>query len=161
MKAALKAIALLLAVIAMGAATVALIKKDIPDLAIPDAPWETGTALDSDVYYTTDTIIESGDVVLDEFHFKDGTFQSAMCQIYCDFGWSEYKTWQEDETIHFYAVTRCPDAPHRVVFLGQVVNGQLTFTSTWTTRRWYWTHQINVKGYGTMTPTPAHVAEES
>lgn len=159
MKTALKAIALLLAVIATGAATVALVKQDMPDMAVPDAAWEAGTALDGMVFYTTDTIVETGDVVIDEFHFKDGTFQSSMCQIYCDFGWSDYKTWQEDETIHFYVVTRCPDAPHTVVFLGKVVDGQLTFAGTWTTRRWYWTHQINVTGFGAMTPTAAHVAE--
>ena len=159
MKAVLKAVTLLIAVIATGAATVALVKEDMPDLAMPDAPWVSGAVLDGSVFYTTDQVIESGDIILDEFHFKDGTFQSAMCQIYCDFGWSDYKTWQDGETLHFYAVTRCPDAPHTVAFLGTVVDGKLSFAGTWTTRRWYWTHQISVIGEGTTTPTAAHLAE--
>jgi hypothetical protein len=59
---------------------------DMPDLAVPDAPWVSGITLDGSVFYTTDQIIESGDVILDKFHFKDGTFDSTMCQVYCDFG---------------------------------------------------------------------------
>jgi len=159
MKIIFKAIALLAVVIATGAATVALIKVDIPDLAIPDVDWERGSVLDGQVFYTTDRVLQTEDVILDEFHFRDGTFQSLMCQIYCDFGWSDYMTWQDGETTHFYAVTRCPDAPHTVVFLGKIVDGTLTFEGTWTTRRWYWTHQINVVGEGTTTPTAAHMAE--
>lgn len=159
MKILLKAIAFLAVVIATGAATVALIKEDIPDLAMPDGDWENGSILDGQVYYTTDRIVQTDDVILDEFHFRDGTFQSAMCQVYCDFGWSDYKTWQDGATTHFYAVTRCPDAPHTVAFLGKIVDGTLTFEGTWTTRRWYWTHQINAVGEGTTTPTPAHIAE--
>ena len=159
MKVIFKALALLAIVIATGAATVVLVKKDMPDQAIPDYPWQPGGVLDGSVYYTTDEIIQSGEILLDEFHFKDSTFQSAMCQTYCDFGWSDYMTWQDGEITHFYAVTHCPDAPHTVVFVGKVVDGKLSFEGTWTTRRWYWTHQVNAIGEGTTTPTPAHLAE--
>ena len=151
-------LALLVVVLLVGGSSVALLKKDIPDYAVPDAPWEAGSALDGMTFFTTDTIVETQDVVLDSFRFRDGTFQSSMCQVYCDFGWSEYQTFVEDGVLHFTATTRCPDAPHTVVFYGTVIDGRVSFEGTWTTRRWYWTHQVNAIGSGTTTPTEAHIA---
>jgi hypothetical protein len=159
MKPFLKAFALMIAVLGSGAATVILIKEDIPDLAIPQGDWRPGTLLDGIVFYTTDTIVETGDVIFDELRFADGTFQSSMCQIYCDFGWSDYQTWQQGDVLHFTATTRCPDAPHTVVFHGTVTGDAVEFEGTWTTRRWYWTHQVNVTGFGTTTRSPDHVVE--
>ena len=156
-----KAVALLVVVIATGAATVALVNKDIPDMAIPEGDWQDGSLLDGMVFYTTDTVIESGDVIQDELHFKDGTFQSLMCQVYCDFGWSNYQTKQVGDVIHFAATTICPDAPHTVVFYGTIKGDTVEFAGTWTTRRWYWTHQVNVVGEGTTTRPADHQVETS
>ena len=99
-----------------------------------------------------DTIRETGEVLQDELHFVDGRFQSAMCQKYCDFGWSEYRTWKEGDAIRFTTTTRCPDAPHTVVWYGTVTGDDVRFEGTWTTRRWYWTRQLNAAGAGSLTP---------
>lgn len=147
------------AVIALGtgAATVTVMKQDLPDITVPEGPWEPRGALDGRVFYTVDTIRETGEVVEDELHFVDGRFQSAMCQKYCDFGWSEYLTWLDGETIHFATTTRCPDAPHTVVWHGTVTGDNVRFEGTWTTARWYWTRRLNAVGKGTSVP-PADAA---
>ncbi|MEL7345145.1 MAG: hypothetical protein AAFN59_09845 [Pseudomonadota bacterium] len=146
--------AIALGLFGFGAASVSYMQEDMPDLAIPAGDWEDVGALDGRVFYTTDTVIETGDVLEDELHFKDGTFQSAMCQVYCDFGWSEYKTWADGDVLRFAATTQCPDAPHTVVFYGMIDGDNVTFDATWTTRRWYWTRQINATGQGSTTPPP-------
>lgn len=158
MKILLQAIGILCAVVALGGAAVVAFSKDIPDLAVTEGDWQPGNVLDGHVYYTTDVVTETGDVIYDEFRFVDGTFQSAMCQIYCDFGWSDYQTKTVDGVLYFQATTRCPDAPHTVVFYGKIIDDTLSFDGTWTTHRWYWTHQINVTGEGTTTPTADHLA---
>ena len=135
-----------------GAATVSVMKGDPPDVVVPDGPWELGAVLDDRVFYTVDTIQETGEVVHDELHFADGKFQSSMCQTYCDFGWSDYRTWIEGEVIHFTTTTSCPDAPHTVVWYGTVEGDEVRFEGTWTTRRWYWTRQLNVVGESSTTP---------
>lgn len=140
------------ALLAVGtrAATMSAMKTDIPDFAVPDRPWTPGRALDGKVFRTVDTILETGDVLEDELHFVDDRFQSVMCQEYCDFGWSEYRTWLEGEAIHFTATATCPDAPHTVVWYGTIDGDSLSFEGTWTTRRWYWTRQLNVAGEGSL-----------
>lgn len=138
--------------IGTGAATLTAMKNDLPDLVVPDVSWAPGDELDDSVFYTEDRIKETGEVVHDELHFVDGRFQSSMCQEYCDFGWSEYETWTEGEVIHFTTTANCPDAPHTVVWYGTVTGEQVRFEGTWTTRRWYWTRQLNVAGQGSITP---------
>lgn len=137
-------------VLGAGATSVSVMNDDIPDLAVPEAAWEPGSALDGQSFDTVDRIIETGEILTDTLVFRDGTFQSAMCQKYCDFGWSNYQTWSEGDVIHFTATTRCPDAPHTVVWLGQVDQGEISFEASWTTRRWYWTRQITATGEGAL-----------
>jgi hypothetical protein len=139
--------------IAIGAATgaVNVMSRDVPDFAVPDGPWQAGGALDGRTFHTVDRILGSDDVLQDELHFRNGTFQSLKCQEYCDFGWSEYQVKQVGDTMHFTAITRCPDAPHTVVWYGTVEGDQLRHQGTWTTRRWYWTHQMEFEGQGSTT----------
>jgi len=141
-------------VLAVGVATgaVSVMNRDTPDFAVPEGPWQTGTALDGRVFHTVDTIVGSEDMLYDELHFVNGRFQSAKCQQYCDFGWSDYQTMKQGDAIHFTVTTRCPDAPHTVVWYGTVNGNNLRFEGTWTTRRWYWTRQIEVVGEGSTTP---------
>ena len=115
MRPVVKAIAV--GALAVGAATgaVSLMTRDIPDLAVPAGPWQAGSVLDGRVFHTVDTIVGTGKVVQDELHFVDGRFQSAMCQEYCDFGWSDYETKQVGDTVHFTVTTRCP-AHRRLVW---------------------------------------------
>lgn len=143
-----------IATLGTGAATLTVMKPDLPDMAIPEGDWSAGSALDGKTFYTTDTILETGEILKDELVFRDGTFQSVMCQAYCDFGWSDYQTKTIGETIHFTARTICPDAPHTVVFYGTVKGEDVQFEASWTTRRWYWTHQITAVGEGSTTPPP-------
>jgi len=135
-----------------GAAAVAALNKDIPDLQVPEKQWVQDGALDGQSFFTTDVVAETGEVLKDELVFKNGTFQSKMCQVYCDFGWSAYETRTEGELTYFTATTRCPDAPHTVVWYGSVSGDEVQFEGTWTTRRWYWTKQITVTGQGSTTP---------
>lgn len=141
--------------LAIGAATgaVSLMSRDIPDLAVPEGAWQPGSALDGRIFYTVDRIVGSDEILTDELHFVDGRFQSSMCQEYCDFGWSEYSTKQIGEGLQFTVTTRCPDAPHTVVWYGTVTGDAVAFEGTWTTRRWYWTHQIEVTGAGSTEPS--------
>jgi hypothetical protein len=149
--------ALVFGALALGTATgaVSVMSRDIPDLVVPDGPWQPGSALDGRVFHSVDRIAGSDEVLEDELHFAGGTFQSAKCQEYCDFGWSEYRTKQVDGVLHFTATTRCPDAPHTVVWYGQVTGDAIAFEATWTTRRWYWSYQIEVTGAGSTPPLAA------
>ena len=148
--------AIAVAALAIGAATgaVRVMNRDIPDLAVPEGPWQAGSALDGRVFHTVDTIVATGETLRDQLHFAEGRFQSLNCQQYCDFGWSEYRTKAAGDTLHFTVTARCPDAPHTVVWVGTVTGDELRFEGTWTTRRWYWTHQIRALGAGT-TAAPA------
>ncbi len=137
-----------------GATAVTVLNEDIPDLAVPEMAWSEGTELDGKVFYTADRLLETGEALEDELHFVDGTFQSAMCQVYCDFGWSDYQTYVDGETIHFTTTTVCPDAPHTIVWYGTVTGDEVTFKGTWTTRRWYWTRQLNAIGEGSVHGRP-------
>lgn len=156
--------AVLVAVVTLGggAATVAAMNRDVPDFAVPAAPWAAGEALDGRSFRVTGKIAETGEVLPETvLSFADGRFQSSRCQIYCEFGWQEYRTWSEGEVVHFTATTRCPDAPHTVVWHGAVTGeAAMRVEGSWTTRRWYWTQQVNLLGEGVpvaaaAAPTPA------
>jgi hypothetical protein len=143
--------ALAIATLGTGAATMSVMNEDIPDLQVPDGAWMSSGALDGRAFRILGADVESGAVLEDDLVFRDGTFQSADCQNYCDFGWSAYQTKEIDGVIHFTATTLCPDAPHTVVWYGQVAGDRITLAATWTTRRWYWTTQIALEASGTAT----------
>lgn len=138
----LQVAAIVLATAGTGAATLTVMNEDIPDLAVPDGPWAASGALDGRAFKIEGKDLASGAVLEDGILFRKGTFLSADCQRYCDFGWSEYKTKDIDGVTHFTSTTRCPDAPHTVVWYGAVMGDTITLELTWTTRRWYWTNQI-------------------
>ncbi|WGH77867.1 hypothetical protein [Jannaschia ovalis] len=154
----LQVVAIGLATLGTGAATMSVMNEDIPDLQVPEGAWSSSGALDGRAFVVLGSDIESGAVLEDELLFRDGTFQSVDCQNYCDFGWSDYRTKVIDDVIHFTATTICPDAPHTVVFYGQVVGDTITLEGTWTTRRWYWTNQIALEASGTATDFDAAIA---
>ncbi|WP_257893716.1 hypothetical protein [Gymnodinialimonas phycosphaerae] len=134
-----------------------VMNEDIPDFQVPEGDWIAGRALDGMTFDILGTDLASGAVLEDELVFRDGTFMSVDCQNYCDFGWSDYLTKEIDSVIHFTATTLCPDAPHTVVFYGRVDGTDIVVDGTWTTRRWYWTNQIEITATGTAvspeTPT--------
>ena len=144
--------AIAVAALGTGAATMTVMNEDIPDFAVPDGDWTAGTELDGRAFQIAGVNLESGHSLEDEIVFRDGTFQSTNCQTYCDFGWSDYQTHVEGDVIHFTARTRCPDAPHTVVWYGTVTGDVAQVQGTWTTRRWYWTHQIRISASETAEP---------
>lgn len=149
--------AIAIATLGTGAATMSVMNEDIPDLQVPEGAWVSAGALDGRAFTMVGTVTESGAVLEDELLFRDGTFQSVDCQNYCDFGWSDYQTKDIDGVIHFTATTRCPDAPHTVVWYGQIDGDAITLEATWTTRRWYWTNQIALEATGTATEFDAAI----
>ena len=150
--------AIAIATLGTGTATISLLNEDIPDLAVPAGDWRAGHELDGRAFEILGVDVASRAVLDNRIMFRDGAFQSADCQNYCDFGWSDYQTKEVDGVIHFTATTVCPDAPHTVVFYGQVDGASLTAEGTWTTRRWYWTNQIVLEATGTETDFDAATA---
>lgn len=144
--------AIAIATLGTGAATMSVMNEDIPDLVIPEGAWTAGGELDGLAFEIAGTDLGSGAVLEDKILFRDGTFQSVDCQEYCDFGWSDYQTKVIDGVVHFSARAICPDAPHTVVWYGTVVGDKVAIDLTWTTRRWYWTHQIVIEGTGEVVP---------
>ena len=154
----IQAAAIAVATLGTGAATMSAMNEDIPDLQVPEGAWVSSDALDGRAFTIHGIDVESGAVLEDELLFRDGTFQSLDCQNYCDFGWSDYQTKDIDGVIHFTATTLCPDAPHTVVWYGQVDGNMITLEATWTTRRWYWTNQIALEASGAATDFDAATA---
>ena len=136
-----------------GAAAVSALNKDIPDLTIPDAAWSPGHELDGKSFSIDATLNNGAEGETDTLVFEDGRFLSMDCEEYCDFGFSDYRTWVEEGVIHFTSVATCPTAPHRVVWHGHVTGNDITVELSWTTRRWYWTHQITGTAQGSLLPT--------
>jgi hypothetical protein len=145
----LQVAAVAIATLGTGAATMSVMNRDIPDLAVPEGDWANGSALDGRAFEILGTDLASGAVLEDKIIFRDGAFQSVDCQEYCDFGWSAYETKVVDGVVHFTARTICPDAPHTVVWYGTVTGDTVEMDVTWTTRRWYWTNQIAIRASGT------------
>lgn len=148
----LQVVAIAAATLGTGAATLTVMNEDIPDLEVPAGDWAATGALDGMTFRITATDLESGAELENAIHFNEGAFQSADCQNYCDFGWSEYRTKEVDGVIHFTATTLCPDAPHTVVWYGTVKGEDVVTDLTWTTRRWYWTNQIRARATGSAIP---------
>ena len=125
-----------------GAATMSVMTRDIPDMPVPAAAWAPGEALDGRSFHIEAVLQPNDETDTDTLRFADGAFMSMGCEEYCNFGWSEYRTWTDGDVIHFTAATKCPTAPHTVVWHGQVTGDTIAVEMSWTTRRWYWTRQI-------------------
>lgn len=147
------------ATLGTGAATMSVMNEDIPDLEVPEGPWTANGALDDRTFEILGLDEKSGAVFDGLLTFHNGTFQSADCQEYCDFGWSDYQTKEIDGVVHFTTTTVCPDAPHTVVFYGKVQGDVISLEGTWTTRRWYWTNQIVLTATGDQVSTIGESAE--
>jgi hypothetical protein len=150
-----QAAAIAVVTLGTGAATVSVMNDDVPDMAAPAKDWTAEPALDGRVFQI-EAQLDNGQTDVDELRFVDGGFISMGCEEYCEFGYSDYQTWTDtDGVIHFTATADCPTAPHRTVWYGQVAGDQMTVEMSWTTRRWYWTHQINGVGGGSEVPANA------
>lgn len=144
----LQVAAIALATFGTGAVTMTVMNEDVPDLAIPQGAWAAGTELDGMTFDILGEDLKSGAILEGNIMFRDGTFQSADCQEYCNFGWSDYQTKVVADVVHFTVRAICPDAPHTVIFYGTVTGDTVDVQGTWTTRRWYWTNQIAILASG-------------
>jgi hypothetical protein len=140
------------ATLGTGAATMTVLNEDVPDLAVPDGAWQPGAALDGRSFEIVGRDLDSGEVLDDVLVFRDGGFQSVNCEEYCAFGFSDYETKADGDAVHFKARAICPDAPHTVMWHGVVTGDMVELRGTWTTRRWYWTHQIRFEADGAAVP---------
>ncbi|WP_299732396.1 hypothetical protein [uncultured Tateyamaria sp.] len=140
--------AIAVATFGTGAATLSVMKNDIPDLAVPEGDWAATGALDGMTFQIHGEDPSSGAVLEDNILFRDGTFLSVDCEDYCNFDWSDYQTKEVDGVIHFTTSAICPDAPHTIVWYGTITGDRVASDVTWTTRRWYWTNQIAVRIVG-------------
>ena len=143
-----QAAALVCITLGTGAAAVTVLNEDVPDMAVPEAPWGPGGELDGRSFFIEAELDNGVEGETDTLVFEDGGFLSMDCEEYCAFGVSDYRTWVEGGTIHFTATARCPTAPHTVVWHGRVEGERISVEMSWTTRRWYWTHQIMGTGTG-------------
>lgn len=149
----LQVAAIALATVGSGAATLAVVNDDVPDLAVPAGEWGAGTQLDGLSFNIVGQVSDGGPDQEDVIVFRDGTFQSVDCEEYCNFGWTDYQTKTVGDVLHFTVTAICPTAPHTVVWYGTVVDEVITLDVTWTTRRWYWTHQIAIEASGEVPPS--------
>lgn len=148
-----QAAAIAVVTLGTGAATMTVMNEDIPDMSVPEMAWSEAGELDGRVF-RIEADLDNGQSDVDELRFADGGFMSMGCEEYCAFGFSDYRTRVDDAgVIHFTTTTRCPTAPHTVVWYGQVTGEQIEVQMSWTTRRWYWTHQINGVGGGSSVPS--------
>lgn len=125
------------ATLGSGAATLTVMNKDIPDLAVPEGDWAATGALDGMAFRIYGEDLSSGAELEDDIIFRDGTFHSTDCENNCNFGWSGHQTKELDGVIHFTATAICPDAPHTVVWYGTATDDDVAVDVTWTTGRWY------------------------
>ena len=144
--------ALAAATFGTGAVTLSVMNEDVPDFAVPEGAWAATGALDGKTFRIYGEDSASGAVLEDDIVFQNGTFQSTDCENYCNFGWSDYRTKTIDGVIHFTSTAICPNAPHTVVWYGRVSGDDVVIDGTWTTRRWYWTNQIEVHATGSVIP---------
>jgi len=144
-----------IAVVALGTGGAALtaMNDEIPDMPVPDMAWEIGSALDG-MTFAIDVVLDQSDSdQSDVLRFADGMFLSVDCEEHCAFGYTAYFTYTDGDTIHFTTSPVCEDAPHNTVWYGTVTDGVIEVEMSWTTRRWYWTHQITGHGSGALEPT--------
>jgi hypothetical protein len=125
---------------------------------------EGAGALDGLTFDTRMSVAENGATYDSRFSFRDGQFYSVRCNTACDFGWTEYESWEEDGATHFSVVMTCSEAPHTVTWQGRVVGDRVEGSGVWRTERWYWTVVRNavydgalVEGDATPGPVPAPV----
>lgn len=139
----------------IGAAAVSVMNEDIPDSTVPELAWTPGHELDGASFFVQAVLDTGAQGETDTLVFKDGAVMSMDCQEYCDFGFSDDQTWTVGTVIHVLTVATCPTAPHRVVWHGHITGDDITAALSWTTRRWYWTHQITGTVKGTRVPSAA------
>jgi hypothetical protein len=104
-----------------------------------------GLSFDTDMH-----VAENGATYESRFSFRDGQFYSVRCNEACNFGWTEYDSWEEGGATHFLVVMTCEEAPHTVTWQGRIEGDRVTGSGLWRTERWYWTLERNAVYEGSL-----------
>ena len=86
----------------------------------------------------------------DTFVFDKGLFVSKECERICKFPARPYFVREKAGGIEFISETRCPYKDSKIVWRGTFKDGKVKGTSTWTSRRWYWTIEEELHFEGTL-----------
>lgn len=115
-----------------------LLAAGLPVAVAAEGPGPTG-ALDGLTFDTLMHVAENGATYESRFSFRDGQFYSVRCNMACDFGWTDYDSWEDGAATRFRVVMTCDEAPHTVTWEGRVDGDTVVGSGVWRTERWYWT----------------------
>ena len=93
----------------------------------------------------------------DTFVFDKGLFVSKECERICKFPARPYFVRENADGIEFISETRCPYKDSKIVWRGTFKDGKVKGTSTWTSRRWYWTIEKNLVFQGSLSEQSAAI----
>lgn len=97
----------------------------------------------------------------DTFVFDKGLFVSKECERICNFPARPYFVRTTADGLEFVSETRCPNKDSRIVWRGTFKDGKLKGTSTWTSKRWYWTIEKELVFEGTLSDRSASIPLKS
>ena len=86
----------------------------------------------------------------DAFVFDKGLFVSTECERVCNFPARPYFVREKADGIEFISETSCPHKNSTIVWRGTFQDGKVKGTSTWTSKRWYWTIEKELVFEGTL-----------
>lgn len=115
-------------------------------------------ALDGKAFVSTIMVDQYDRPFQDRLVFKDGAFFSEECQRQCDFGWEDYYTRVEGDSIAFVVDMVCEDAPQSVRWEGRVTGDQIEGTAVWKVERFYWTVERHATFSGSLDDAPEEQA---
>jgi len=93
----------------------------------------------------------------DTFVFDKGLFVSKECERICKFPARPYFVRETADGIEFISETRCPYKDSTIVWRGTFKDGKVRGSSTWTSKRWYWTIERKLVFNGTLSERSASI----
>lgn len=77
--------------------------------------------------------------VRDVMYFREGQFLSLECEDRCNYPASAYFAREIEGGHEFMVEAWCPTKESTMVWRGQLIDGEISGTVTWSVRRFYWT----------------------
>ena len=93
----------------------------------------------------------------DTFVFDKGLFVSKECERICKFPARPYFVREIADGTEFISETQCPYKDSKIVWRGTFKDGQIRGSSTWTSKRWYWTVERELVFEGTLAEQSASI----
>lgn len=97
----------------------------------------------------------------DTFVFDKGLFVSKECERICKFPARPYFVREKADGVEFISETRCPYKNSKIVWRGAFKDGKVKGTSTWTSKRWYWTIERKLVFEGRLSEQSASIPVKS